>query len=79
MGIGFFCQLYDILQLDLHPNHSLDSSYYFMIFLHPVLFLVINCLDQVYIVESIDNLWIRRNRSSDKLLDHLRDFEVVVF
>ena len=50
-----------------------------MIFLHPVLFIVINCLDQIYIVESIGNLWIRRNRSSDKLLDYLRDFEVVVF
>jgi len=49
-----------------------------MVFLCPVLFLIIDGLDQVHIIESAGDIWVRRGRSSDKLLDHLKDFKVVV-
>jgi len=49
-----------------------------MVFLHLVLFLVIDNLDQVHIIKGIGDVWVRGGRSSNKLLSHLKDFKIVV-
>ena len=37
---------------NLHIVHFFNSLYYFIVFLHPVLFLIIDSLDQAHIIES---------------------------
>jgi len=49
-----------------------------VVFLYPILFLVINCLDQIYIIEGTGNVRVRGSRSSDELLSYLKNLEVVV-
>ena len=42
-----------------------------MLFLFPILSFIIQCGDQVYVVNSVGNVWVRRSGCSGELVGHL--------